>query len=72
MDILPGVLEGDSATGHGDYSWVSTTGQVLLLGGDSRSDSRCGLSCSNSYHDFASVYLTICARLAYYGVVDIV
>ena len=73
MDILPAVLGGDSATGHGDFSWVKTTGQVLLWGGCSEDGGEnCGLACSGSDVVWTSAYSVIRARLAYYGVVDIV
>ena len=72
MDILPGVLGGDSATGHGDYSWANTTGQVLFLGGSASSGAYCGLSYSDSDAVWSFADSTIVARLAYYGVVDIV
>ena len=72
MDILPGVLGGDSATGHGDYSQTNTTGQVLLWGGYAHSGANCGLSYSASLNDWSYTSSDIGARLAYYGVVDIV
>ena len=72
MDILPGVLEGDSATGHGDYSWANTTGQVLLWGGYAYLGASCGLSFSYSFSVWSYASSYIGARLAYYGVVDIV
>ena len=72
MDILPAVLGGDSATGHGDYSYANTTGQVLLCGGYAIAGSDCGLSYSSSYNYWAHTNSTVGARLAYYGVVDIV
>ena len=72
MDILPAVRGGGSATGHGDYSLSDTTGQVLIFGGRSKFSAYCGLSCSASHDDWLVVYSDIGARLAYYGVVDIV
>ena len=72
MDILPGVLGGDSATGHGDYSWANTTGEVLLWGGSVDFGAACGIACSASADDWSIPYSNVGARLAYYGVVDIV
>ena len=72
MDILPGVLGGDSATGHGDYSWNNTTGLVLLWGGHALHGASCGLSCSSSTDGWSNASSLLGARLAYYGVVDIV
>ena len=72
MDILPAELGGDSVTGHGDYHYANNTGQFLCWGGDADSGAYCGLSSSDSstYWSFANLYVG--ARLAYYGVVDIV
>ena len=72
MDILPGVFGGDSATGHGDYSWANTTGQVLLWGGAAFNGANCGIAYSYSAYDWSNALSSIGARLAYYGVVDIV
>ena len=72
MDILPGVIGGDSATGHGDYSWANDTGQVLLWGGHASHGSLCGLAYSYSSYGWTYAYSAVGARLAYYGVVDIV
>ena len=72
MDILPAVLGGDSATGHGDYSWTLNTDQVLTFGGHARHGANCGLACSDLGLAWQSWYSNIGARLAYYGVVDIV
>ena len=72
MDILPAVLGGSSATGHGDYSWGSTTGQVLIFGGAASSGAYSGLACSDSSPAWTKANPYIGARLAYYGVADIV
>ena len=72
MDILPASNGGSSATGHGDYSWGSTTGQVLIFGGAASSGAYSGLACSDSSPDWTFANLFTGARLVYYGVVDIV
>ena len=72
MDILPAVLDGNSADGHGDYWFASTTGQVLAFGGYAISGSICGLACASSVEAWTYASAGFGARLAYYGVVDIV
>ena len=72
MDILPTSLGGNSVDGHGDYHYANNTGQVLFWGGYARNGSACGLACSDSNLAWTSAHTYIGARLAYYGVVDIV
>ena len=72
MDILPAVLDGNSADGHGDYWFASTTGQVLAFGCYALSGPICGLACASSVEDWTYASEGFGARLAYYGVVDIV
>ena len=72
MDILPAELGGDSVTGHGDYHYANNTGQFLCWGGDADSGAYCGLSSSSSMNGWSGALSSIGARLAYYGVVDIV
>ena len=72
IDILPASIGGSSATGHGDYSWGSTTGQILIFGGAASSGAYGGLACSDSSILWTDAKPFYGARLAYYGVVDIV
>ena len=72
MDILPAVLDGGSATGHGDYFTANDTGQSLISGGSAYDRANCGLACLNSSNRWVMYDASVRARLAYYGVVDIV
>ena len=72
MDILLAARGGGSATGHGDYSLANKKGQVLIFGGDSDNGASCGLAFSASNDVWTKANPYIGARLAYYGVVDIV
>ena len=72
IDILPASNGGSSSTGHGDYSWGSTTGQILIFGGAASSGAYGGLACSDSSILWTDAKPFYGARLAYYGVVDIV
>ena len=72
MDILLAARGGGSATGHGDYSLANKKGQVLIFGGSTKFGEYCGFTCSASHDVWSVVYSDIGARLAYYGVVDIV
>ena len=72
IDILPAEIGGGSATGHGDYSWAKTNGQVLQFGGSASGGAYCGLAHSDSYSVWTMRDDGCGARLAYYGVVDIV
>ena len=73
MDILPASpLSGGSVTGLGDFYGAHKTGQVLRVGCYAYSGAYCGLAFSDSYAAWTYASDSIGARLAYYGVVDIV
>ena len=72
IDILPASIGGSSATGHGDYSSTSNTGQVLIFDGRAAFGAYCGFAFSASNDAWTKENPYIGARLAYYGVVDIV
>ena len=72
MDILPAGIGGNSVNGHGDYCSAATTGQILAVGGRAGFGAYCGLAFSASNDAWTKANPYIGARLAYYGVVDIV
>lgn len=72
LDVIPDTLGGDSVDGHGDYHYANSTGQVMLCGGYAWPSSYGGLSYSSTADDWSSVSSRNAARLAYYGMANII
>lgn len=66
-DMIPQSVGGSSSTYYADGAWASTTGELLLVGGDAIGGSRCGVACSRSDYGFSYSNADIGARLAFYG-----
>lgn len=66
-DVFPQAVGGGDSTYYCDGFWASTSGELLDVGGDANSGSRCGLSYASSYDGFSNSGANIGARLAFYG-----
>ena len=71
FDIFPSAVGGGSSSYWCDYTWTSTTGQLLLWGGDAADGSSCGLVSSHSIHAWTNAWAILGSRLAYYGKANI-
>ena len=71
FDIFPSAVGGGSSSYWCDYTWASTNGQLLLLGGAADLSAPCGLVCSTSYNAWTTAWTYIGSRLAFYGKVNI-
>ena len=68
FDIMPKNVGGNnSANYYCDYSWTSSTGQLLLFGGFAWNALNCGSFCVNSRNDFGNRSTDCGVRLAFYG-----
>ena len=74
FDIFASVLGGGAGGSSywGDYQYANATGQLVLLGGNARGGSSCGLGYVNSSNAWSSADADVGSRLAYYGELDIV
>ena len=72
FDIFPSAVGGGSSSYWCDYTWASTTGQLLLWGGDAADGSSCGLVSSHSIHAWTNAWAILGSRLAYYGKANII
>lgn len=73
FDIFAKSLTGGgSNTTWSDYSYNNTTGQVLLVGGNSAYGSKSGPFCGGSNYAWSSANSNLGARPAYYGQVQFV
>lgn len=66
-DAFPQAVGGGDSTYYCDGFWASTGGELLSVGGNANSGSRCGLSSTNSVNGFSLSWAFIGARLAFYG-----
>ena len=66
-DAFPQAVGGGDSTYYCDGFWASTSGELLVVGGDTGGGSRCGLSSAGSYAGFSFSWTSIGARLAFYG-----
>lgn len=66
-DAFPQAVGGSDSTYYCDGFWVSTSGELLLVGGLADYGSRCGLSSAASIHGFSVSGPDLGARLAFYG-----
>ena len=66
-DAFPQAVGGGDSTYYCDGFWASTSGELLLVGGDASSGLLCGLSSVYSSDGFSSSWTSIGARLAFYG-----
>ena len=66
-DAFPQAVGGGDSTYYCDGFWASTTGELLRVGGNANSGSRCGLSSASSNNGFSISWASIVARLAFYG-----
>lgn len=71
FDIFPSAVGGGSSSYWCDYTWTSTTGQLLLWGGNALNDANCGLVCSDLSGAWANAWTSVGSRLAYYGKANI-
>lgn len=66
-DAFPQAVGGGDSTYYCDGFWASTSGELLLVGGDAGNWSRCGLSSAASGDGFSHSGANAGARLAFYG-----
>ena len=66
-DAFPQAVGGGDSTYYCDGFWALTSGELLSVGGDANSGSRCGLSSASSFDGFSNSWTHIGARLAFYG-----
>lgn len=66
-DAFPQAVGGGDSTYYCDGFWASTSGELLLVGGDANNRSQCGLSYADSSSGFSASGTPIGARLAFYG-----
>lgn len=66
-DMLPKAVGGGATTYYCDGYWAATGGELLVVGGDAYSGSRCGLSCAASDNGFSAAHADVGARLAFYA-----
>lgn len=66
-DAFPQAVGGGDTTYYCDGFWASTSGDLLVVGGDANNGSRCGLSSASSDNGFSISWAIIGARLAFYG-----
>lgn len=66
-DAFPQAVGGGDSTYYCDGFWASTSGELLVVGGDANYWSQCGLSFAYSSDGFSSSWSGIGARLAFYG-----
>ena len=71
FDIFPSAVGGGSSSYWCDYTWTSTTGQLLLWGGFAYVGASCGLVSSDSSAAWAGAWASSGSRLAFYGKVNI-
>ena len=71
FDIFPSAVGGGSSSYWCNYTWASTNGQLLLLGGGASSGATCGLVASDCANSWTDVFNTVGSRLAYYGKANI-
>lgn len=68
FDIMPKNVGGDnSANYYCDYSWASSTGQLLLFGGNAWDALSCGSFSVASNNGFGNRNALFGVRLAFYG-----
>ena len=66
-DAFPQAVGGGDTTYYCDGFWATTSGELLLVGGNAASRSRCGLSAAASNLGFSNSGAGFGARLAFYG-----
>ena len=66
-DAFPQAVGGSDSTYYCDGFWASTSGELLLVGGNADSGSQCGLSYAYSSNGFSDSWANFGARLAFYG-----
>lgn len=66
-DAFPQAVGGGDSTYYCDGFLVSTSGELLTVGGSAYGGSRCGLSYADSSNGFSFSWPNIGARLAFYG-----
>jgi hypothetical protein len=72
FDIVPKTFGGNTSQNWGDANWSNTTGQVLVVGGNSPDAASSGVVASSSRYAFGYASADFGARLAYYGPITIV
>jgi hypothetical protein len=72
FDLFPAAFGGNTSQNWGVANWSNTTGQVLLVGGDSNRAASSGVGYSDSDSAWSISNAAIGARLAYYGKVTFV
>lgn len=66
-DAFPQAVGGGDSTYYCDGFWASTSGELLLVGGNASNWSGCGLLSARSYYGFSDSWTSFGARLAFYG-----
>ena len=66
-DAFPQAVGGGDTTYYCDGFWASTSGELLLVGGNADAGSLCGLSYASSGNGFSYLRTSVGARLAFYG-----
>jgi hypothetical protein len=66
-DLMAKAISGSSTTHYTDGYWYSSTGRVLLWGGDAAYGALCGLVCAYASNDFSFAIASVGARLGFYG-----
>lgn len=72
-DVVPTAHGGSETTYYSDYSWFSPTGnRIFLRSGNSDDGSQCGVFIASVTSASSSSWMTIGARLAFYGKIVVV
>lgn len=72
-DVVPTAHGGSETTYYSDYSWFNPTGnRIFLRSGASDHGSRCGVFVATANNASSSSWVTIGARLAFYGKIVVV
>lgn len=66
-DEFPQGVEGSDSTYYCDGFWAATDGGVMYVGGAANFGSNCGLSCVRTSSIFDVSWISMGARLAFYG-----
>ena len=72
-DVVPTAHGGSETTYYSDYSWFNPTGnRIFLRSGGSDNGSRCGVFVASASDASSRSWVTIGARLAFYGKIVVV
>lgn len=72
-DVVPTAHDGSETTYYSDYSWFNpTANRIFLRSGRSGLDSRCGVFMANAGYASSYSWMSLGARLAFYGKIVVV